>query len=83
MLVRRSKHRTCLILQANGPSLARRPPVRPWTRPQFRGLRSVVLDRIGFPTDMDCIGHAEGPSATFLRAPRNEPVGLSVLEFRE
>jgi len=54
--VRWTEHRDGLIVQANGPSLALGPwplalgpLVRPWTRPQFRGLFSVVLDRIGFP----------------------------------
>ena len=44
------------------------PPVRPWTRPQFRGLFSVVPDRIGFPTDMDCIGPLKPRLQRFLRA---------------
>jgi hypothetical protein len=40
------------------------PSVRPWTRPQFRGLFSVFPDWIGFPTDMGCIGQPEGLSVT-------------------
>ena len=28
----------------------------------------VVPDRFGFPTDMGCIGHVEGPATTFLCA---------------
>jgi hypothetical protein len=62
--------------------LAVEPQVRPWTRLQFRGLCSVVPDRIGFPTDMGCIGRTGDPAATFLRASRPKAIRLQSCPLR-